>query len=195
MCGAALFFSCLGGTVSLVVAERERRTLRRLLVSPLHPVAYFPGLALSVIAFGKAVIVYTLAYAMGACYHGRTGTTILLTTHHLDEAEHLCSHIEIMKNGRIAKEGTVAALLTVVPAQAIALVETANEDAVRRRAGELGWGIRHYAGKIGCLLPQQVSLRAVVDALQDIDVSSVSVQRVSLEHAYLEVVQLEKQLL
>ena len=32
--GAALFFSCLGGTVSIIVAERERRTLRRLLVSP-----------------------------------------------------------------------------------------------------------------------------------------------------------------
>lgn len=119
----------------------------------------------------------------------RTGTTILLTTHHLDEAEHLCSRIGIMKNGRIAKEGTVTELLTVVPARAIALLETADEDAVLRRAGALGWGIRHYAGKIGCLLPQQVSLRAAVDALQDIDVSSVSVQRVSLEHAYLEVVQ------
>ena len=122
----------------------------------------------------------------------RTGTTILLTTHHLDEAEHLCSQIGIMKNGRIAKEGTVAELLAVVPAKAIALVETAKEDAVLRRAGELGWGIRHYAGKIGCLLPQQVSLREVVEALRDIDVSAVSVQRVSLEHAYLEVVQSER---
>jgi len=119
----------------------------------------------------------------------RTGTTILLTTHHLDEAEHLCSRIGIMKNGRIAKEGTVAELLAVVPAQAIALVETATEDAVLRRAEELGWGIRHYADKLGCLLPQQASLRAVVDALRDVDVSAVSVQRVSLEHAYLEVVQ------
>ena len=43
--GAALFFSCLGGTVSIIVAERERRTLRRLLVSPLDPVAYFLGIA------------------------------------------------------------------------------------------------------------------------------------------------------
>jgi hypothetical protein len=34
-----------------------------------------------------------------------------------------------------------------------------------------------------------VSLRAAVDALQDINVSSVSVQRVSMEHANLEVVQ------
>jgi ABC-2 type transport system ATP-binding protein len=122
----------------------------------------------------------------------RTGTTILLTTHHLDEAEHLCSRIGVMKNGRIAKEGAVAELLAVVPAKAIALVETPTEDAVLRRARELGWGIRHYAGKIGCLLPQQVSLREVVEALRDIDVSAVSVQRVSLEHAYLEIVQSEK---
>jgi hypothetical protein len=45
--GAALFFSCLGGTVALIAAERERRTLRRLLASPLHPVAYFLGVVLA----------------------------------------------------------------------------------------------------------------------------------------------------
>lgn len=78
--GAALFFSCLGGTVSLIVAERERRTLRRLLVSPLHPVAYFLGLvlALSAIAFCQAVIVYALAYAMGARYHGSVWLGVLI---------------------------------------------------------------------------------------------------------------------
>lgn len=78
--GAALFFSCLGGTVSLIVAERERRTLRRLLVSPLHPVAYFLGivLALSMIAFCQAVIVYALAYAMGARYHGSVWLGVLI---------------------------------------------------------------------------------------------------------------------
>jgi ABC-2 type transport system permease protein len=70
--GAALFFSCLGGTVSIIVAERERRTLRRLLVSPLSPVAYFLGivLALSVVALGQSVLVYGLGYALGARYRG-----------------------------------------------------------------------------------------------------------------------------
>jgi ABC-2 type transport system permease protein len=70
--GAALFFSCLGGPVALIVGERERRTLRRLLVSPLHPMAYFLGIvvALAIIALGQTVIVYGLAYAMGARFHG-----------------------------------------------------------------------------------------------------------------------------
>ena len=70
--GAALFFSCLGGTVSLIVTERERRTLRRLLISPLRPEAYFLGIvqAFALVAFGQAVIVYGLAYALGARYRG-----------------------------------------------------------------------------------------------------------------------------
>jgi ABC-2 type transport system permease protein len=70
--GAALFFSCLGGTVSLIVTERERRTLRRLLVSPLHPASYFLGIVLAsyLIAFGQTAVVYLLAWAMGARFHG-----------------------------------------------------------------------------------------------------------------------------
>jgi ABC-2 type transport system permease protein len=79
--GAALFFSCLGGTVSIIVAERERRTLRRLLVSPLHPAAYFLGivLALSVVAVVQTAIVYALAFAMGSHFRGSVmlGATIV----------------------------------------------------------------------------------------------------------------------
>jgi ABC-2 type transport system ATP-binding protein len=117
----------------------------------------------------------------------KQGMTILLTTHHLDEAERLCTRIGIMKDGRIAEEGTVTKLLSLVPAQAIALVGVIDSAALRARASQLGWGIRQYAGKIGCLLPQQVSLEEVVRALSGIDVSSVSLQPVSLEHAYIKV--------
>lgn len=80
--GAALFFSCLGGTVSLIVAERERRTLRRVLISPLKPISYFIGIviAYSIIAFGQAIIVYGIAYVFGGRFHGSflLGLLILL---------------------------------------------------------------------------------------------------------------------
>jgi ABC-2 type transport system permease protein len=77
--GAALFFSCLGGTVALLVAEKERRTLRRLLASPLHPAAYFIGvvLALAVIAALQALLVFGLGRAMGAQYRGSIGLGLL----------------------------------------------------------------------------------------------------------------------
>lgn len=39
------------------------------------------------------------------------GTTILLTTHYMDEAERLCDHIAIVAAGRIVAEGAPAALI------------------------------------------------------------------------------------
>ncbi len=39
------------------------------------------------------------------------GTTILLTTHHMDEAQELCGRIGIIDHGRIIEEGTPTALL------------------------------------------------------------------------------------
>jgi ABC-2 type transport system permease protein len=70
--GAAMFFSCLGGPVALIVAEREGGTLRRLLVSPLMPASCFLGITLAhlLIAVGQAVIVYGIAFCFGASIHG-----------------------------------------------------------------------------------------------------------------------------
>jgi ABC-2 type transport system permease protein len=70
--GAAMFFSCLGGTVSTIAAERERRTLRRLLLSPLSPASYFLGIvgAYMVIALAQTLVVYAIALAFGGRFHG-----------------------------------------------------------------------------------------------------------------------------
>jgi ABC-2 type transport system permease protein len=78
--GAAMFFSCLGGPVSLIVGERERRTLRRLLLSPLSGVAYFGGVVLAhvVIALGQAAIVYGLTFAAGGGFRGSLWLGLLI---------------------------------------------------------------------------------------------------------------------
>ena len=70
--GSALFFCCLGGTVALLAAEREARTLRRLLASPLHPAAYFFGvvLAQALLAAVQVVMLYAIAWAIGARFRG-----------------------------------------------------------------------------------------------------------------------------
>ncbi len=70
--GAALFFSCLGGPIALIVAEREHRTLRRLLLSPLKPTSYFLGIVLAyfIIATGQTIIVYGVAFIFGGRFHG-----------------------------------------------------------------------------------------------------------------------------
>lgn len=70
--GAALFFSMLSGPLTLLVGEREHGTLRRLLLSPLAPGAYFAGVASAflLVAAWQALVVYGIAYAFGGRFHG-----------------------------------------------------------------------------------------------------------------------------
>jgi len=79
--GAALFFSCLGGPVAVLVGERERKTLRRVLLSSAGPSSYFLGIVLAhaAIAAGQTLIVYGIAAAFGGRYRGSwfLGLTII----------------------------------------------------------------------------------------------------------------------
>lgn len=82
--GAALFFSCLGGSVATVVAEREQQTLKRLFLSPLCGVSYFLGifLAHSLIGVGQTLLVYAVAASLGANFTGSvwlSGSIILMS--------------------------------------------------------------------------------------------------------------------
>ena len=51
------------------------------------------------------------------------GTTVLLTTQYLDEAEHLADRIAILHEGRIIVDGTLAELKELLPAATVEYVE------------------------------------------------------------------------
>ena len=51
------------------------------------------------------------------------GTTVLLTTQYLDEAEHLADRIAILHRGRIIVDGTLAELKTLLPPAKVEYVE------------------------------------------------------------------------
>jgi ABC-2 type transport system ATP-binding protein len=51
------------------------------------------------------------------------GTTVLLTTQHLDEAEQLADRIAILHRGRILVDGTLAELKALLPPAEIEYVE------------------------------------------------------------------------
>ncbi|WP_062301831.1 ABC transporter ATP-binding protein [Demequina subtropica] len=51
------------------------------------------------------------------------GTTVLLTTQTLDEAEHLADRIAILHEGRIIVDGTLAELKALIPAPTVEYVE------------------------------------------------------------------------
>ena len=115
-----------------------------------------------------------------------SGTTILLTSHHLAEAERLCSKVALMRNGKVVAEGSVPELLARIPGQAVATVQSEDKEAIAQRALNLGWSVRQQADQMRLLLPHNLSLREIIDALDGTKVSAVSVQPVTLEDAYLE---------
>ena len=51
------------------------------------------------------------------------GTTVLLTTQHLDEAEQLADRIAILHEGRIIVDGTLAELKRLIPPAKVEYVE------------------------------------------------------------------------
>lgn len=57
------------------------------------------------------------------------GTTVLLTTHYLDEAQNLADHVTILDRGRVAVEGPMSRVLASLPAQ-ISFTVDARPDAV-----------------------------------------------------------------
>ena len=67
----------------------------------------------------------------------RRGTTVLYTTHYMEEAERLCDRIAIMDEGRVVALGTLAELLKIVGmGQVVELGGTASE-AERHRLGAI----------------------------------------------------------
>ena len=116
------------------------------------------------------------------------GTTILLTSHHLAEAERLCNKVALMRNGKVAANGSVADLLLRMPGQAVAKVQSEDLEAITQRAMLRGWTVRQHPGQMRLFLPQNLGLRDIIEALDGVKLSSVSVQPVSLDDAYLELI-------
>jgi len=58
----------------------------------------------------------------------RTGTTIFLTTHYIEEAERLCERIAFIVRGRIVKIDTVANLLQPVQERKAMLISVSNSS-------------------------------------------------------------------
>jgi len=119
------------------------------------------------------------------------GTTILLTTHLLDEAERLCQRIGILKNGRIVAEGSLAQLRQYIPAKEIILVQTSEEEKAIARAVELGFTYRRYGSDLAFWLPEALDLKEILSQFEGVILNSISRQSVRLEYIYLEVTKSE----
>jgi ABC-2 type transport system ATP-binding protein len=115
------------------------------------------------------------------------GTSILLTTHHLDEAQSQCDRIVIIDHGRIAAEGTLSELIanTIGPARQVRVkvaepvTRPLDQWHVDASARFLSTRVTHVASQLPDMLV------AVHHAGYTID--DVEVQAPTLHHVFLHV--------
>ena len=116
------------------------------------------------------------------------GTTILLTTHYLEEAEALCDRIAIIDRGRLVADDDTASLLRRLDSKVLTVV--ADRDlaevpaALRPFAPELKDGRR----LVFHLKPSSVSVGAVLEALRaaDLTVADLTTDEADLEDIFLQ---------
>ncbi len=115
------------------------------------------------------------------------GRAILLTTHHLEEAEFLCTRIGVLADGKLAAEGSMEELRGLIPAAQLAVIEAADLDAVRQRAADRGLEVRSAAGAVTVWLPRVAELDEVAGYFSGIPLSSLTLKPVGLEEVFAEV--------
>jgi ABC-2 type transport system ATP-binding protein len=120
------------------------------------------------------------------------GTTVLLTTHYLDEAEHLADRVGVMVNGSMVAEGSPDELIGATPDTIVSFVPDRGTD-LAALAARLP-AVAHYGGSADGTRVEFRSATPTADvhavtswALEhDIELQSLSVHRPSLEDVFLE---------
>jgi ABC-2 type transport system ATP-binding protein len=116
----------------------------------------------------------------------KSGRTVLLTTHYMDEAEHLCHRVGVVDHGKLIALGTPRELIASLGGQEVielALVDGAiDEAAVSRLPGV--HGVRRVADGFALAAdPLHVALPALVDHVR---AAGQTLERLSTRHATLE---------
>ncbi|PZR52115.1 ABC transporter ATP-binding protein [Xylanimonas oleitrophica] len=124
------------------------------------------------------------------------GTTVLLTTHYLEEAEELADRIAIMHAGRIVTEGTVAEIVAAEPAR----IEFVPQDAEGRLVEVAPADLPALSGAVGAPEVERSRVRLRTDRLQDdleavlawarargLRLADLDARSASLEQAFLSV--------
>ena len=112
----------------------------------------------------------------------KAGTTVLLTTHYLEEAEELCDEIAIIHHGRIIKRDSTKALMRGVDSKEVSFTLTQPLSAVPAALSDLQASIKE--GKL--VVKYQPSKAAMEEILKRLRESNLVIQDISTDEVELE---------
>lgn len=116
------------------------------------------------------------------------GLTVVITSHYMDEVEHLCDRVVVMRDGRVVAEGSVGALIAAHAGTNERLVvdEVGDDSDLREALAALGPGV--HVTPVGNRLQVDVTDPASRSAVTELLAQRRAVSRpigASLEDVYL----------
>lgn len=118
-----------------------------------------------------------------------SGTSILLTTHYMEEAQHLCDRIAILAAGRVVAEGTSTALIALAGTTTVRFAVVDELD-IADLSREVGIAFRVDGDAVSAILasPQSEMLRLLhyVERI-GIELDGLEVVRPTLDDVFLDV--------
>lgn len=116
----------------------------------------------------------------------RSGRSVLLTTHHMEEAERLCNRIGVVDHGRLIALGTPRALIASLGGQEVIELTLSGGGFDLQRVASLAGvrGVRHVGDGFALAVePLHVALPVLVDYLR---AAGLELERLATRHATLE---------
>jgi ABC-2 type transport system ATP-binding protein len=123
----------------------------------------------------------------------RNGTTILLTTHYLEEAEELCDQIAIINHGEVVANETKESLMARFESKR--LIVTLHEDLESTPAvlAKLGWKLKSSNSLCVSYLPSQTNISELLASLhkEELGIKDLMTEQTDLEDVFLKLTQRE----
>jgi len=116
------------------------------------------------------------------------GTTILLTTHYLEEAEQLCDQIAIINQGRLAALDTTANLLKRIDGKALIVTLDRELDAIPAALTSFAPELRGPRQIVIRYRPSAVPVSRILDAIAaaGLTIADLSTEETDLEDIFLQ---------
>lgn len=118
------------------------------------------------------------------------GSTIIYTSHYMEEVETLCSRVVIMDNGRLIAEGTKEKLAEYVQEEQIAEVELANLSYSITEAVKNVYGVKEctlLGKKMTVVIDKSNSIAKIINAVSNAGgvITKINMQETNLEGVFL----------